>query len=91
MFLVSFELPGMTLPPDVAIRRLATALSDLPPSVKRLWERARDRVFDIGLERAAGRGAFALALRPETVKTVGRLDARIALTLYSRVPPRRRM
>ena len=81
-FRVSFELAGVTLPPDVAIHRLARAVTGLPPSIRKLWRQARDRVFDIGVQRTAGRGAFPLALRPETVKTIARLNARIALTLY---------
>ena len=55
------------------------ALSDLPPSVRRLWEGARARVFDIGLKKTTGRGRFTLALRQETVKTIARLDTRVAL------------
>ena len=54
------------------------ALSDLPPSVRRLWEGASARVFDIG-KKTTGRGRFTLALRQETVKTIARLDARVAL------------
>jgi hypothetical protein len=80
-FVASFEVAGVTLSPDVAIRRLARAVSGLPPSVRKLWRQARDRVFDIGVERTAGRRAFPLALRPETVKTIARLNARLAYTL----------
>jgi hypothetical protein len=90
VFFASFEVGGVTLPPDAAIGRLARALSDLPPSLRRLWEGARDRVFDIGLEKTTGRGRFPLALRQETVKTIARLDARVALTLYSHVSGQRR-
>jgi len=82
-FFASFEISGLTLPPDAAIRRFAQVLSGLPPSVRRLWKSAHDRVFDIGLERTAGRGIFSLALRPETVKTIARMNARVAFTLYS--------
>ena len=81
-FVASFEVAGVTLPPDVAIDRLARAVSGLPPSIRKLWRQASDRIFDIGVERTAGRGAFPLALRPETVRTIARLNARIALTLY---------
>jgi hypothetical protein len=83
-FLVTFEVSGVTVSPDVAIRRLAQALSALPPSVRRLWTQARDRVFDIGLEQAAGQGVFTLALRPDTVRIIDRLNARVGLTLYPR-------
>ena len=91
MFFASFEVPGVTLPPDVAIKRLAARLAKLPPSVRRVWKQARDRVFDIGLEHTDGREPFAIALRSETVKTIGRLNARVAITLYARGPRRRPM
>ena len=82
-FFASFEISGLTLPPDMAIRRLARVLSGLPPSARSLWKRAHDRVFDIGLRKTAGRATFPLTLRPETVKTIARMNARVALTLYS--------
>ena len=39
-FFASFEVSGLTLATDVAIRRLAKVLSGLPPSVRSLWKRA---------------------------------------------------
>ena len=91
MFFASFEVSGVTRPPDVTITRLARALLTLPPATKTLWKQARDRVFDIGLESARGRRPFTLGLRPETIKTISRLNARVALTLYAHGPRRRRM
>ena len=90
-FLASFEITGASVPPDAAIRRLARALLALPPSVRKLWKQARDRVFDIGLEATAVRGAYPVALRQETVKTIARLNARVAVTLYSRANSRRKL
>ena len=81
-FLASFETPGLDLPPDRAIKRLADAVSALPPSARKFWKLARDRVFDIGVAKSASRGVFALALRPETLGTIAQLDARLAFTLY---------
>ena len=89
-FFAFFEVAGVTLPPDVAIGRLARALCDLPPSVRRLWKQARDRVFDIGLEGTAGRDAFPPVLRRDTVKTIARLNARVGLTVYSHARRQRR-
>jgi hypothetical protein len=81
-FFASFETSGLRHPPDVAIRRLVTALRRLPPSIQNLWKQARDRVFDIGVARATGTTPFAIALRQETVRTVAELNARVALTFY---------
>ena len=82
MFLASFEVSGLSHPPDVAIRRLAAALGRLPPSLQRLWRQARDRVFDIGVARAPGAAPFSLALRPGTMRIITMLNARLALTFY---------
>ena len=92
-FFASFEISGLTLPPDMANRRLARVLSDLPPSVRSLWKRAHDRVYEIGLRKTAGRATFSLAFRPETVKRIARMNARVALTLYShaRLPRKRKL
>ena len=81
-FFASFETSGMAHPPDIAIGRLARALLELPPSIQKLWKQAGDRVFDIGVARAAGNTALPLALRRQTVKTIAHLNARVALTLY---------
>jgi hypothetical protein len=82
-FLASFETSGVNQAPDVAIRRFASALRRLPRPLQRLWKQARERAFDIGVARAAGTTPFALALRPETLRTVCELNARLALTFYS--------
>lgn len=89
-FLVSFEVPGLSLSPDVAITRLARALSALPRSARRLWTLANDRVFDIGMDAAAVHGSYPISFRQETVRTIARLNARIAVTLYSRPKTRRK-
>jgi len=82
-FFASFEASGLSHAPDVAIRRFASALRRLPRPLQRLWKQARERVFDIGVARAAGATPFALVLRPETLRTVSKLNARLALTFYS--------
>lgn len=87
--LLSLEVSGLSLHTDAVIRRFARLIASLPPAVRALWARARDRVFDIGIETASGKTTFVLTLEPETIQTVARLNARIALTVYGR-PPRPR-
>jgi len=87
-FLASFEADSGSLSPDAAINRLADAVSSLTPSARRLWKEARDRVFDIGVEaKSTGPDILALALRPETLRAIARLNARLAFTFY---PPEER-
>ena len=81
-FLLSLEVPGCPRNPDATIMILAKRLLALPPSVRKQWKQVRDRVFDVGIEKTVNDGVFVLALRLETVKTVAKLDARVAITLY---------
>ena len=89
-FFLSLEMSDPSRLPDAAIRHLAHVISSLPPSVHKLWTQARDRVFDVGLEATHEDTAFALALRPETVRMVARLNARIAVTVYPTTTKRQR-
>jgi len=87
-FFANFETGGMSLAPEKAIKRLADAVFALPPSARKFWKAAEDRVFDIGVEaNSAGPDIFALALQPETLKTIAQLNARLAFTFY---PPEER-
>ncbi len=87
-FLVSFAGSGNTA--DISIKRFAAEIVKLPPSLRRLWDNADDRVFDMALETTGGKHPFALGLRPETIITMAKLNARIALTVYPAIPlPRR--
>lgn len=88
-FLLSLEASGLSVHPDAVIRRFDRAIASLSPAARKLWTRARDRVFDIGIETTSGKTSFVLTLDPDTVKTVARLKARIALTVYPRLQPRR--
>lgn len=86
VYLAAFETKGVTLDPDRAIRKLALLLQACPPSVRTLWRRADDRVFDIGIEASNVPGTFELALKPSTVRMVAELRARIKLTVYHHAP-----
>jgi len=90
-FFLSLEVLCLPGGPDAAIKQLGRVMSRLPAPARRLWTGARDRVFDIGIEATVGSTTLALALEPETVKLVGRLKARIALTVYPRNTRRRRL
>ena len=80
--LATFETSGFQDPPDRAIRRMVDAISALRGPARALWEGARDRVFDVGLERDQGRGIVAFALKRETIELAAKVGARIAFTLY---------
>jgi hypothetical protein len=81
-FLLALELPGLSLPPDRAVARLARTISSLPPAMRRHWQKAHDRVFDVGFERTSRDGVFSFGLDRKTVATAAKLGARIAFSLY---------
>jgi hypothetical protein len=83
--LLSLEMSGLSSNPDAVVRRFDRVIGSLPPAARRLWTRARDRVFDVGVETTTGKAPFVVTLGPDTVKTVARLQARIAITVYPRL------
>jgi hypothetical protein len=68
--------------PDRAIQRIIRVVDGLRPEVRRHWNRARDRVFDIGVAKTSGSKVFYLPLAAKTVQAAARIGARIALSFY---------
>jgi hypothetical protein len=68
---------------DATIKRFVKLLTVLPPRARGLWERARQRDFNIGIQGGSEPHAFELGLRPETLQAVARLGARIVVTVYA--------
>jgi hypothetical protein len=68
---------------DSIISRMARRLSKMPRSGKVLWNRAQVKQFNIGIEAAATSRTFELHIKPETVRAVARLGARLVVTVYA--------
>jgi hypothetical protein len=85
----SFEAPTCGADPEDAICRIVKVVEALPRRARTIWDRADDRVFDIGIEHARGRWPFALGLRQDTLKAMAAINARIAITVYPLAPSRR--
>jgi hypothetical protein len=68
--------------PDRTIQRIIRVVDRLRPDVRRHWNRARDRVFDIGVTKTSGAKVFYLPLAAKTVQAISRVGARIALSFY---------
>ena len=69
---------------DATISGFVALLTTLPPGARRLWNRARRRDFNIGIQSGTQPYAFELFLRPETLQAVARLRARVVVTVYAR-------
>jgi hypothetical protein len=85
----SFEAPTCGADPDSAICAMVKVVESLPRRTRAAWDRAEDRVFDIGIEHARGAWPFALGLRQDTLNMIAAINARVAITLYP-VPRSRR-
>jgi hypothetical protein len=68
--------------PERLIRRLVGLVKRLPRAERRLWDRARLREFNIGIQAAAGPPNYELHLDPATVLAAASVNAGIGITVY---------
>ena len=76
----------LTAPPksaDEAIRRFCALIRRLPGPAREIWNAARVRDFNIGVEAGTRPFSYEFALRAETVEAAAALKARIVFTLYA--------
>ena len=65
-------------------------IESLPKAERELWNRAKVRDFNVGVQAEAQPFSHEFALAAETVKAVSELGARIVFTVYApeaHVPP----
>jgi hypothetical protein len=85
-FLLAIEIASSGLPnddPNILVNMLCSFIERLQAMAKQLWDGADDRVFDIGFETAANSHSSQLSLTPETLLRVGRLGARLAISIHT--------
>jgi hypothetical protein len=68
---------------DVAIKRLARLLMNLPRPARRLWNQASMRVFNIGYQGGFRPPSFESEISVDAVKAAARLGASITVTIYA--------
>ena len=81
-YVARIELARQPKTPDEAIGRLTARVARLPPFARRLWRLAKRRDFSIGVQSGSKPWCSEFALRPATLASAARLDARITLTVY---------
>ena len=81
------ELASESDNPDVALRRFVKLVEELPRPAKTLWNRARVREFNIGIQSAAKPHSFEMRLKDATVRAVARVNAQIGMTVYGAEVP----
>jgi hypothetical protein len=77
-----FELTTLPKNADATIRGLAALISALPRSARRLWDGAKTREFNIGLQAASAGRPIELHIPPETIHEVASLGGQLAITVY---------
>jgi hypothetical protein len=79
---------GMTA--DRTIRGLARLVKCLPPSYRKIWDLAKSREFNVGIEAGLEPHSFELRLDRRTVDAVRDVGGTLVVTVYAPVPRRGR-
>ena len=82
MYRARFELRAQPRTPDVAIRRLVSAIEHLPARQRACWKRATTRDFNIGIQAAEAPRHAEYPVNQATVRMVAKIGARIVVTVY---------
>jgi hypothetical protein len=77
------ELSKTPQDPDAAIRNFAALIRTLPKAERKLWDTAKVRDFNIGVQAAMQPHCYEIPLARETIKAVSVLKARLVFTIYA--------
>ena len=83
------ELAKTTKTADATIRGLCALIAALPNVERDLWNAAKVRDFNIGVQACTQPHSTEFALSAETLKASHELGARIVFTVYAPEPPGR--
>jgi hypothetical protein len=68
---------------DAHLRAFVRLIQDLPLAPRRLWQRARRREFNIGIEAGSSPRYHELRLRSQTLEAVARVGGSVVITTYA--------
>jgi hypothetical protein len=74
---------GLAKSPDSTLRKFCALIGTLPRTAVEVWNAAKVRDFNIGVQAGTQPNSFEFALAPETVRAVSEVNARIAFTVYA--------
>jgi hypothetical protein len=69
--------------PTSLIRQLVALVKALPPAERRLWDQAKSREFNIGIEAASRSKFYEMRLSPRTLREVNSVNGTIIFTVYA--------
>jgi hypothetical protein len=73
--------------PTWVIIELCKLIEALPPAKRKLWNAAKIRSFDIGIDTPGRNRYFWSAVTPDAIRAAARVDAQIAITVYGPMKP----
>lgn len=82
-YLLSGSLDNYPATPDEVATGLCKLVKRLNPSAKKIWKKASDRVFDIGLDVNLDNRVIVDLFRPETILQIAKVNARLAVSVYA--------
>lgn len=85
-YLAALELHAWQLTEDQEIRRFVAMVRRLPAAVRRLWDAAQSRTFDIGVQARETPPSSVFTLSAATIAAVASVGGRIAVTTYAPEP-----
>jgi hypothetical protein len=74
---------GLSESADSTVRRFCALIKTLPGAAFAVWNAAKVRDFNIGVQAGTQPNSYEIALAPETVSAVSEVNARIVLTIVA--------
>ena len=74
----------MRMSADKTIVGLIDLVQRLPPRFRKVWDSAKAREFNVGIEAGVEPHAFELRLQPRTVDALSRVRGALVFTVYAR-------
>jgi hypothetical protein len=66
-----------------AITRFVRLIKRVPPRYRRVWDRARSREFNVGIEAGLEPHAFELCVSRRALEAITEVDAAMVITVYA--------
>jgi hypothetical protein len=83
MYKAQLELAtGNPKSPEAAIRRYCALIRELPPETRKLWDSAKSREFDVGIEAPGPMQYYWFSVAPKVIKAASEINAIITVTIY---------
>ncbi|MGA7832242.1 MAG: hypothetical protein WCA21_14890 [Terracidiphilus sp.] len=73
---------GKPKSPDSAIYIYCKLIKGLPSEARELWDSAKIRTFDIGIDAPGSSSCYWSSISPKTLLAAAEINAQIAITIY---------